>query len=381
MKFLIFSQNQSFIKVFHRNLLFIWEDCELAAQAPMGKAPAEDTLKSYTAIFIDVTDSADDCLAWFHSHLQARCSVPVVFITADKNEAYAKMLLKAGGQAVLAKEGLTKRKILNVVDQVTLTPESTVEFDGNVFIDDDRKPTLPGYQVHEQQDNNSWLVSRRGIDAQAEAYIFTHFNKLTDADKVKSQFVILKKFTHPNFIPILDVDLLPGNVGQVYLIQKKQQIGLRQIQPASLPADVLLRYFMELLQGLDTLHQLGFVCGFLHPDYCYLDQSDKIILSLAPMLAFSNKKSSPYVSPEKRRGENIDKRSDYYSLAAVFHYFINGGTAEPGMEVDYDERYAELEKVIEGALVGSAEKRYASAKELQRFIEIKCTGLLSRQSA
>ncbi len=378
-QFLLIGNKVTFRKLFRRNLLFIWENADIIESSEDHSPVTGMDLTGFAVVFLDAANSGINNVAWLEQCAENAQCPPVIVLTDDKDEEYAKSLLRAGAKAMLAKTELTKKKILNAVNQVMVTPESTIEFDGDVYADDEnKKPALPGYQVHEKSGDNpvSWIVSKREINSSCEAFIFQQFSKPDLADKVRQQFSILTAFRHTNFIHVLGADLLPGNIGKVFLVQKKHEIGLREISPGCFSAKQLLQHMLSVLEGLDALHEQGFICGYLHPKYFFLDKSDKLVLSLAPMLAFNDKRQSRYASPERRRGEVVDKRSDYYSLAAVFHYFITGKEPDANLYLDYNSEYKLIEKIIEGALIGVKEKRYSSAKEFQRFVSIKCAELL-----
>lgn len=378
MKFLIVSDNVTFRKLFGRNLLFIWEDGEITESGKSINPLSQLDFTHFHVIFIDARNQLINNIDWLQTYTHNLQYPPVIFITDDKSDAYAKDLLKAGAKAVLAKTELTKKKILNAVNKVLVTPETTIEYEGDVYAGEDSKPAIPGYQVHEKSNDQplSWIVSKRDIKSSCEAFMFRQFTKPEQAQEIEQQIVKLKNFQHSNFIHILDAGLLPSDIGKVFLVQKKHEIGLRPILPGDLSPKQVISSILAVLSGLDQLHKADFVCGFLHPDFFFLDNDNTLILSLSAMLASKNKRKSKYASPERRRGEKVDKRSDYYSLAAVFHYFISGREPEAGETVGYNADYKLLERVIEGALLGIKEKRYATMPEFERFINIKCTELL-----
>lgn len=374
MNFLLISNKKHFVEVFSRNLSFIWKDSKVQIVA------AEENLQStnYSVIFIDATDDNYDYIDWFNKSVLNK-QIPVIFITLEKNPAYSKAALDAGAKAVLAKNELTKKKIQNAVDTVLLVPDTTIEVTDNYYIDEKyTKPRLKGYRVLEKisQQPECWEVSKRDIDTQAQAYIFDYFSNIQDADKAKQKFKLLTEYENKHVMTILDAGLLPGHVGKIFLVQKTYTDDLRQITPGSMSAALILKSLVTAFESLDQLHALGFVCGFLHPDYFFLNKQNELVISLAPILAYPKKRSNPFASPERKRGEFSDPRSDYFSIAAAFHYFISGEVPLAGQEIAYSGEYSQLERIIGGALAGPAANRYKSFKEFSRFVEIKCASIL-----
>lgn len=379
MNFLLCSQNAQFIEIFSRNAHFIWKDCAITASHfnEVDASRLQDAF--YQCVFIDATESAEDCLAWYSKQIQPTSNTPAIFITAEKDTAFAKQVAAQGIKAVLAKTELTKKKIQNAVDRVLLVPDSTVEVTDSYYVDDQySKPRLKGYRVENKLTDlpESWSVEKRDIGTHAEVYIFDYFSKIEAAEPAKAKFQCLLQYENKHVIPILDAGLLPGHVGKIYLVQKTFTQDLRQITPGSMSLNLTLQSLITSFKSLNKLHALGFVCGFLHPDYFFLDKHNQVVISLAPMLAYPQKRKSLYASPERRRGDALDYRADYYSLAAVFHYFLTGKAPVVGQEIGYSSEFSRLEKIIDAALSPSVDKRYKSFKEFMRFVEIKCANIL-----
>jgi DNA-binding response OmpR family regulator len=170
-----------------------------------------------------------------------------------------------------------------------------------------------------------------------------------------------------------------------------------RIQRGVSEADAL-RYVGEIGQALQVVHQAGLVHRDLKPPNVMLRASDTVALidfGLARPLegGTTNTQSgvllgSPYyMSPEQALGEQLDARSDFYSLGVIFYEMLTGQkpyTGASAMEVLQQHVSApppvlpatlqRYEPFLARLLAKSREERFANAAEVVAAAAALCAG-------
>lgn len=137
---------------------------------------------------------------------------------------------------------------------------------------------------------------------------------------------------HENIIELLDW----FRVGDQFLLVMEyvdgESLGLMIRRSGGLPASLALDVTCQLLRGVAHLHELGIVHRDIKPSNILIDRSGRAkladfgIADCAWQLrrAHGRVGTPEYMSPEQVRGEEVDARSDLYSLGITIHEMITG---------------------------------------------------------
>ncbi len=158
---------------------------------------------------------------------------------------------------------------------------------------------------------------------------------------------------HPNICTLYDVGHQDGAFFLVMEFLEGETLAKR-LQKGSLSLELTLRYGIEVADALDAAHRRGIVHRDLKPANIFitshgeskvldfglakLDDSDPEVGTSAqtatdvqilttPGVAMG---TAPYMSPEQVRGEDLDARTDIFSLGAVLYEIATGKMAFPG---------------------------------------------------
>ncbi len=203
------------------------------------------------------------------------------------------------------------------------------------------------------------------------------------------------KLEHPNIIPIYRV----GKSGRViYFVMKfirgKSLSAVVEARGA-IPVPELKRVLIECSRALGFAHKHGIVHRDIKPDNIMFDELGQAIVtdfgiakaqSGARLTGTGMSIGTPhYMSPEQARAQNLDGRSDLYSLGVVAYQCLTGHVpfdGEDSFSIGYkhimeelpvpplenaDQR--ELFTVIQKMMAKKAEDRYQTAEDIVHALE------------
>ena len=203
------------------------------------------------------------------------------------------------------------------------------------------------------------------------------------------------KLEHPNIIPIYRV----GKSGRVIYFVMKYIRGksLSAVVEArgALPPPELKRVLIECARGLGFAHKHGIVHRDIKPDNIMFDELGQAIVtdfgiakaqSGARLTGTGMSIGTPhYMSPEQARAQNLDGRSDLYSLGVVGYQCLTGHVpfdGEDSFSIGYKHIMEELPtpplenadqremfSVIQKMMAKKPEDRYQTAEDVVHVLE------------
>ncbi|UWZ33961.1 serine/threonine protein kinase [Dactylosporangium roseum] len=167
---------------------------------------------------------------------------------------------------------------------------------------------------------------------------------------------------------------LRDTTGAVLVTEDVDGAPLRQILDAGtrLTGEQALAVVAGAASGLIAVHRHGLVHRDVTPDNIYLDRSGRTVLAnfalavpgTAPAPAPEG--SLEYLSPEQRRGQPLDARSDLFTLGAVLSRLMTGQVPvvaeDAPPQAGLDQLHPQLATLIERALSADPDGRPESAE-------------------
>jgi serine/threonine protein kinase len=203
---------------------------------------------------------------------------------------------------------------------------------------------------------------------------------------------------HPNIVTIHDVIEENGHLCIVMeyvegkslrdVINESSQSRRQADQPTgAFPIPNYIDIITQISEGLSKAHQAGIVHRDIKPENIIIDHDARVKIldfGLAKLKGVSKltKDNSTvgtmhYMSPEQLRGEQVDQRSDIWSLGVVFYEMVSGNVPFKG---DYDQAVAysiqseafdpieeiapEYNEMLNKLLAKKPENRYQNLEEL-----------------
>jgi len=211
-------------------------------------------------------------------------------------------------------------------------------------------------------------------------------------DRFLKEGRITAKLSHPNLVTVYDI----GSHGTIYYLAAEFIPGgtlSERIDRGGLSIAEILDIVCDVARGLDYAHQKGFVHRDVKPGNILFKQDGTAVLadfgiakamdaSAGATMAGSSIGTPDYMSPEQARAEQVDGRSDLYSLGAVLFEMLIGHApyqasdpftvalmhvTQPVPELDAEFRW--LQPLIDGLMAKVPANRFASGDEFIKAVE------------
>jgi eukaryotic-like serine/threonine-protein kinase len=210
--------------------------------------------------------------------------------------------------------------------------------------------------------------------------------RIVSFDRFLQEYEIVAGLKHQNIVRIYDLGVADDHA---YIAMEHFPAGdLRQRMKAPLSPATALKYLEQIASALEAIHSVGVLHRDLKPanvmlradgSLCLIDfglaKANEMEVSLTGSREIFG--TPYYMSPEQGHAEEIDARSDLYSLGVMFYEMLIGHkpyTGATAMEVIYKHKradlpeiapqFAEYQEILRRLLAKSPADRYQSAGAL-----------------
>jgi len=204
------------------------------------------------------------------------------------------------------------------------------------------------------------------------------------------------RLSHPNLVGVIDAGEDDGRPYIVFEYIEGRTLKRRIQEEGPLPVDEAVAYAIEIGRGLTAAHARKLVHRDVKPQNVLIDPAGRAKVTDFGIARSLEQKgmtatgrvlgTTDYVSPEQAMGEDVDERSDVYSLGVVLYEMLTGdvpfqaetqvGVAMkhvnepmPDVQVRRPEASAAVASVVDRATTKDQRDRYSSVAEMVRDLE------------
>jgi eukaryotic-like serine/threonine-protein kinase len=204
------------------------------------------------------------------------------------------------------------------------------------------------------------------------------------------------RLSHPNLVGVIDAGEDDGRPYIVFEYIEGRTLKRRLQEEGRLPVDEAVAYAIEIGRGLTAAHARKLVHRDVKPQNVLIDPDGRAKVTDFGIARSLEQKgmtatgrvlgTTDYVSPEQAMGEDVDERSDVYSLGVVLYEMLTGdvpfraetqvGVAMkhvnepmPDVQAKRSEVSASVAAVVERATTKDPRDRYGTVAEMVRDLE------------
>jgi eukaryotic-like serine/threonine-protein kinase len=343
-------------------------------------------------------DPHSEGLEWLRQ-LRDRAEFPsVIAIAEDGNELTAVRALQLGAVDYLPKRLVNPDRLRTAVklalrrielDAAQSEAQAEADSETSQSARSLRDP-IPGYTIRKTIGESEKALVYLANSEKLGSDVALKVTK-SESDDPENQQVFAREYealsalNSPAIVTIYDYG---NNAGREFLAMEYFPRGdlKTRLLRGILEADAL-RYLEQVARALQVVHEAGILHRDLKPPNMMLRENDTIVLidfGLARSLGGAANvtrtgvlRGSPfYMSPEQALGEDLDGRSDLYSLGVLFYEMITGRKPYAGVSAidvlqqhvtapvpQLPHSYVHLQSLLEGLIAKSRDDRFASAEQ------------------
>ena len=343
-------------------------------------------------------DPRSEGLEWLRQLRDRREFPSVIAIAEDGNELTAVRALQLGAVDYLPKRLASPDRLRTAVKlalrrielDAAQSDAQTEPDSGSSQSARSLRDPIPGYSIRKTIGESEKALVYLANSEQLGTDVALKVTKSENDDPGEQQvlareYQALSALSHPSVVTIYDYGT---HAGREYLAMEYFPRGdlKARLLRGILEADAL-RYLEQIARALQVVHEAGILHRDLKPPNLMLRENDTIVLidfGLARSLGGSPNltrtgvlRGSPfYMSPEQALGEDLDGRSDLYSLGVLFYEMITGRKPYAGLSAidvlqqhvtapvpQLPHSYVHLQSLLEGFIAKSRDERFASAEQ------------------
>ncbi|HEY0939576.1 MAG TPA: protein kinase [Steroidobacter sp.] len=399
-RLLIITDHTELARALEHHISIVWPDAECRVHAPLisGRLHSAFTAVGYDAVLLDDRGERGRGEEWLENFQHRSGFPPVIYLAPGDDPALAVRVVERGAVDCVIRERIDHRRLASALRDAVqrrrqelalwrtssqaeqLSRFGPVKILGHRFV---RELAIGGTSMvylAESERAGEMVVLKVLRDAPETGDQYTQFSRFLQ------EYELISKIRHPNVVRIFDLGIADDHA---YIAMEYFPRGdLRGRIAKGIEPRLALQYLSQMAAALQVVHEVGVLHRDLKPGNI-MERSDGSLALIdfglakhtevnADMTAAGEIFGTPYyMSPEQGHGQELDERSDLYSLGVIFHemltgkkpflaptpmgvIYLHGNAPRPALSAELSEYQPLLDKLI---AIEPAE-RCASAREL-----------------
>ena len=413
MRLLLIEHDARFRSLLRHHVSCEWQDAEFVSHNPQARPPlpAEFLAQGYDAVLLAHRWPEGDGIAWLQDLAARPGFAPVVFLADRLDDEVARRARVFGAFGVVARARVAHAEFVDLLREASRTQQRALaDWRVSQAGAESRKfgtVRIPGYRcvrrlaggsvsqlyLAESEKAGTLIVIKVTPSVRDESGVDQSFERFLQ------EYEIARRLHHSNIVRCHELGVADDHA---YLVMEYFPDGdLRRRLRAGITAEDALSIAMQIARALQALHGAGTLHRDLKPGNVLMRGQSRVALTdfgLAKHLEIDLEMTDPglifgtphYMSPEQGHGQDVDERTDIYSLGIILYEMLTGEkpyTDCNPMAIIYKHRnapvprlapaLAPLQEVIDRLLAKLPAERYRSALAAEQALDTALATLRS----
>ena len=373
MRLLLIEHDARFRSLIRHHVSCRWPDARFVSHDPVsnGSLPPEFLAQGFDAVLLGASWPEGDGLAWLQDLAARPGFAPVVYLADQTCDEGARRARVFGAFGVVKRQRVDHAEFMELLGEASRTQQRQLaDWRVSPAATESRRfglVRIPDYRCVRRLAGGSlsqlYLAESEKAGSLVVIKITPSMRDETGVDQTFERFLqeyeIAKQLHHANIVRCHELGIADDHA---YLSMEYFPDGdLRRRLRLGVTAEEALALSIQITRALRALHQAGALHRDLKPGNVLMRGADKIALTdfgLAKQLAMDLEMTDPglifgtphYMSPEQGHGQEIDARTDLYSLGILLYEMLVGEkpyTDSNPMAIIYKHRHSPIPRLPE----------------------------------
>jgi eukaryotic-like serine/threonine-protein kinase len=345
---MIITDHTELGRALEQHVSIVWPEAECRVHAPMvsGRLHSAFCAIGYDVVLLDDRVERGRGSEWFENLMHRPGFPPVIYFARSDESDLMHEIMRRGALECLARERIDHRRFalaLRAGVQQRRQDLALLSTSGKAdLVSRFGDITILGHRfVRELAIGGSSMVYLAESERAGDMVVLKVLRDSSESDepgddhiqfaRFLQEYELISKIRHPNVVRIYDLGIADDHAYIAMEYFARGDLRTRIARP--LPPPVALGYLLQMASALEVVHAVGVLHRDLKPGNIMLRADNSLAIIDFGLAKQSDLKAeitgtgeifgTPYyMSPEQGHGQELDVRSDLYSLGVIFYEML-----------------------------------------------------------